>query len=512
MPERRAGMNDNELYDLAIVGGGINGAGIARDAAGRGLRVVLCERDDLANATSSASSKLVHGGLRYLERYEFRLVAEALGEREILLRTAPHIVTPLTFVLPWAPGMRPRWMLRIGLWLYDHLARRSRLAGSRAVDLAASAYGQGLASDYPRGFTYSDCWVDDARLVILNCRAAADLGADIRVRTEVRSAVREQGCWRISANAQGRPIELRARGLVNAAGPWVRTVLANLTGREPAHSIRLVKGSHIVTRRLYPGEHAFILQNDDGRVVLVIPYRRDLTLIGTTDIPHQGDAHEARISGEEIAYLCAAASRYFEHPVSSADVLWSYSGVRPLYDDGAANPSEVTRDYKLLVDEADALPLLSIYGGKITTYRKLAEHALARLKPWFPAMGSDWTATRALPGGDLGTSDRTRFAARIAVEYPALPAPLVGALVERHGTLVREVLGPARDLAGLGEHFGADLYAREVDHFVDREWARSADDVLWRRTKAGLELDDNSQQRVARHVAGRIERQAERRS
>ena len=496
-------MAQPELFDLLIIGGGINGAGIARDATGRGLKVLLCEQNDLASATSSASSKLIHGGLRYLEHYEFRLVAEALAEREALLRIAPHLVTPLTFVLPWMPGMRARWMLRVGLWLYDHLARRTLLPSSKAVMLAGSPLGASLKTGFERGFAYSDCWVDDARLVVANCLDAARRGATIRTRTRVLAAAREHDRWRVAISGTSGRSELWARALVNAAGPWVRSVMVAVSGAEPKHRIRLVKGSHIVTRRLYEGDHAFILQNDDGRVILVIPYRGHYSLIGTTDVPHVGKPEEAIISSQEIAYLCAAVNRYFRRAIASADVLWSFSGVRPLYDDGSANPSEVTRDYKLVVDAgARAAPLLSIYGGKITTYRRLAEQAPLKLKPWFPRLGPAWTANAPLPGGDC-TGGPAAAVAKIAGQYPELPHALLLALAARHGTAARSVLGDARTLSDLGTHFGESLYAREVDYLVANEWALTPDDILWRRTKAGLTLDDTSQRALARYMAAR---------
>ena len=478
-----------ELLDLIIIGGGINGAGIARDAAGRGLKVALCEQGDLASATSSASSKLIHGGLRYLEHYEFRLVAEALGERETMLRIAPHLVTPIRFVLPWVRSMRPRWMLRTGLWLYDHLARRSVLPAAQALDFRQSPFGDGLRPQITRGFAYSDCWVDDARLVIHNCLSAAESGARIQPRTRVVAARRDAESWHVTAHGPQGRFQLRSRALVNAAGPWVRSVLSEVLGCEPRHRIRLVKGSHIVTRQLYAGDHAFILQNVDGRVVLVMPYRGRYSLIGTTDIPHAGAPERAGISAEEIAYLCAAVNRYFLRAIGTADVLWSYSGVRPLYDDGAANPSEVTRDYRLLVDDEGGLPLLSIYGGKITTYRRLAEHALAKLARWFPHMGPEWTRAQTLAGGDIAGGP-VAYAHELAKAYPAIPVEVVIALAARHGSLARRVLGDA-------------LYAREVDYFVAHEWASSADDILWRRTKAGLTLDDNAQLALARYIVRR---------
>lgn len=496
-------MNEAVPYDLAIIGGGINGAGIARDAAGRGLKVVLFEQADLASATSSASSKLIHGGLRYLEQYEFRLVAEALAERETMLRIAPHLVAPLTFVLPRVAGMRPRWMLRLGLWLYDRLARRSVLPGARFLRFSKSPYGAGLDPALEDGFAYSDCWVDDARLVIANCMSAAQHGADILVRTRVTSARVEAKHWRVTTqDSKGVRKEYQARTLVNAAGPWVRTFLTDGLGRQPTHSIRMVKGSHIVTRALYAGDHAFILQNDDGRVVLVIPYRGAYSLIGTTDIPHQGRPDEAVISADELSYLCRAVNRYFIRGIASSDVLWSFSGVRPLYDDGSANPSEVTRDYKLLVDVESGAPLLSIYGGKITTYRRLAEHALEKLQAWFPGLKPDWTGKLPLPGGDFAGGTST-YAALLAARYPGLPIDYLHALVARHGSNTEAILGERRTPADLGGCFGDMLYACEVDYFIDHEWARTADDILWRRTKAGLVLDDNDQDALARYIAER---------
>jgi len=499
-------MSDTFVHDLAIVGGGINGAGIARDAAGRGLSVVLFEQGDLAGATSSASSKLIHGGLRYLEHYEFRLVAEALAERETLLGIAPHIIRPLTFVLPRVAGMRPRWMLRAGLWLYDHLARRSVLPSARSVRFAASPLGDGLKAGIDDGFTYSDCWADDARLVVLNCLSATERGASIHTRTQVTSVRPDAGRWRIAAHsAAGGRVEVAAKAIVNAAGPWVRTLLSDAFDRRPDHSIRLVKGSHIVTAPLYAGDHAFILQNDDGRVVLVMPFQGKYSLIGTTDIPHTGRPEDAVISADEIAYLCAAVNRYFKRTIGSADVLWSFSGVRPLYDDGSANPSEITRDYRLLVDTASGSPVLSIYGGKITTYRRLAEHAMEKLQPWFPQLSASWTGGQPLPGGDLPQGP-SAYARQLRARYAQLPEGLLTALVSRHGTNAEKVLGAATTTEDLGPCFGDNLYGREIDWFMDREWACTADDVLWRRTKAGLQLDDNAQDALTRYMAARASR------
>ncbi|HEX9672157.1 MAG TPA: glycerol-3-phosphate dehydrogenase [Burkholderiales bacterium] len=488
--------------DVLVIGGGINGAGIARDAAGRGLSVVLVERGDLANATSSASSKLIHGGLRYLELYEFRLVAEALAERETLLRVAGHLTWPLSFVMPHVPELRPRWMIRAGLFLYDHLARRSLLPGSRAVRLDAPPYGSGLAPALKHGFLYSDCRVDDARLVIANAHDAAARGARVLVGTECVAARREPGGWQVRLSSGE---EVRARALVNAAGPWVKQVLNERLGQPSADAVRLVRGSHIVVPRLYEGEHAFILQNDDRRVVFMIPYEERFTLVGTTDVPHDGDPSRPEASVAEVEYLCRAANRYLRRAVSPAEVLWRYAGVRPLYDDGSASPSAVTRDYVLRLDtDQGAAPVLSVFGGKITTYRRLAEYAIEKFAPWFPGMGPAWTADAPMPGATFPAGDVSRFLQRLEERHPQLPQPLLRALARRHGALAYDVLGNAAAAADLGAYFGAELYAREIDYLVEQEWAASAEDVLWRRTKAGLSLDAGQREAVARYLIQRL--------
>jgi glycerol-3-phosphate dehydrogenase len=493
--------------DLLVIGGGINGAGIARDAAGRGLTVLLAEQNDLASATSSASSKLIHGGLRYLEQYEFRLVREALAEREVLLRAAPHLVHPMRFVMPHVPELRPAWMIRAGLFLYDYLARRQTLPGSCAIDLRAAPYNAGLKPGLARGFAYSDCWVDDARLVIANARAAADMGASVLTRTACTEARREGRGWCVTLRSgQDRQAEVVARAVVNAGGPWVKSILAEVV-REPApFGLKLIKGSHIVVPRLYAGEHAFILQNDDRRVVFVYPYEQRHTLIGTTDVEVHGGPGPCVAGADEIEYLCRAANRYFARQLRHNDVVWSYCGIRPLFDDGESDPSAVTRDYVLRVDgAADAAPLLSVFGGKITTYRKLAEHALAKLAPWLPHMKGQWTETAFLPGGDPGGDDSAQHAAsRLLRDFPWLPAPLGEALAQRHGSKAHELLHGATCLGDLGQCFGADLYAREVDYFIRREWACTADDVLWRRTKAGLHLEPAQQQALNAYVVQRV--------
>src|SRR5688572_25426659 len=491
-----------DSYDLLVIGGGINGCGIARDAAGRGLSVLLVEKDDLAAHTSSSSSKLIHGGLRYLEHYEFRLVAEALAEREVLLNVARHLVWPARFVMPHVPGLRPRWMIRAGLFLYDHLARRASLPGSQAVRLDAPPYNSGLRRELKHGFIYSDCRVDDARLVVSNAMDARKRGAEILTRTECLYARREGNAWRATLSG-GR--EVGARAIVNAAGPWVKGVLNERLGQPSRDGVKLVKGSHIVLPQLYQGDHAFILQNDDRRVIFMIPYGELHTLVGTTDVPVDSDPGAARASDAEAEYLCRAVGRYLARPVDPAQIAWRYAGVRPLYDDGSSDPSAITRDYTLRVDDAGgAAPVLSVYGGKITTYRRLAEHALERLGTYFPAMQGDWTAAVPLLGADFSGTLREHSRDDFFRCYARLPEPILRGLFRRHGTLAREVLGESRTVNDLGEHFGAELYAREVDYLVAREWAVSADDVLWRRTKAGLHLSAPQREAVADYLAGRV--------
>jgi glycerol-3-phosphate dehydrogenase len=491
-----------ESYDLLVIGGGINGAGIARDAAGRGLSVLLVEKDDLGAHTSSASSKLIHGGLRYLEQYEFRLVAEALAEREVLLQIAPHLVWPARFVMPHVPALRPRWMISLGLFLYDHLGRRATLPRSRSVRLDRPPFDSGLKPHIRHGFEYSDCRVDDARLVIANALGARELGATVLTRTECTAARRERSQWLATLRGTEGERRVFARAIANAAGPWVKHVLNDRLGQPSRDSVRLVKGTHIVVPGLYGGAHAFILQNDDRRVVFMIPYEDGYTLIGTTDVPLQGDPGRAEASDEEVAYLCRAVSRYLVRPLAVEAVRYRYAGVRPLYDDGSRNPSTVTRDYTLRVDGGrDEAPVLSVFGGKITTYRRLAEQALTRLAPWFPQMRGAWTARPALPGGDLRGLSVEAFADdHLQRDHSWLPPGLSRILAHRHGGLAYDVLDNASSPGDLGPNFGAQLYAREIAYFVEREWARSADDVLWRRTKAGLHLTPEQSEAVARYV------------
>jgi glycerol-3-phosphate dehydrogenase len=477
-------------YDLAVIGGGVNGCGIARDAAGRGLSVLLVEQGDLAGATSSASTKLIHGGLRYLEQYAFHLVREALAEREVLLRAAPHIAWPLRFVLPHHAGLRPRWMIRLGLFLYDHLGGRNILPGSRTLDLRRDPAGAPLQAQFVSGFEYSDCWVDDARLVVLNARDAAARGADIRTRTRCTAARIEDGGWVLDLLPQDAPAtQARARALVNAAGPWVSSVLGAVVGQNAPARIRMVKGSHIVVRRLFAHDRCYIFQNADGRICFAIPYEDDFTLIGTTDQDYHGDPASVTSSAEEEAYLCAAVSAYLRQPVSPADIVWRYAGVRPLRDDGARAAQEATRDYSFtLTGQGDQPQLLSVFGGKITTYRRLAEAALHKLAPVFPGLGPPWTAGAALPGGDFPWDGKTVLIARLAARYPFLPAATCVRLTRLYGTQASDMLGDARQADDLGVDFGGGLTAREVDWLMRNEWARTAQDVLWRRSKLGLRL------------------------
>ena len=476
-------------FDLVVVGGGINGVGIARDAAGRGLKVLAVERRDLASATSSSSTKLIHGGLRYLEYYEFRLVREALSEREVLLQSAPHIIWPLRFVLPHEKTLRPAWMIQIGLFLYDHLGGRKRLPGSHRVSLSHAPYSEGLKPGHETGFEYSDCWVNDARLVVLNAVDARERGAEVMTRTSCIAAARDGGGWRVELQRDsGEKRTVRAKALVNATGPWAGEFLKRELGRSGAATLRLVKGSHIIVNRLYQGDHAFILQNADRRIVFTIPYEGKFTLVGTTDVPYEGDPAKTAISPEETRYLCDVVSRYFSKAISPADVVWSYSGVRPLFDeDGSESASAVSRDYVLdLEDDGGKAPLLNVFGGKITTYRRLSEHALQKLKPFFPAASGDWTKSATLPGGDIADADFEPFAARQASRYAWLPAATTRRLARAYGTRMDRVIGDARGINDLGRNFGADLYEREVAYLNQHEWAETAEDVLWRRSKLGL--------------------------
>ncbi|MBS0446620.1 MAG: glycerol-3-phosphate dehydrogenase [Proteobacteria bacterium] len=502
----RAGGALPATCDVLVVGGGINGAGIARDLAGRGASVVLCEKDDLAGHTSSSSTKLIHGGLRYLEYYEFSLVKKALAEREVLLKSAPHIMWPLRFVMPHDPGMRPVWMIRAGLFLYDHLARRELLAGSRTVDLRRHPAGEPLKPVFTKGFVYSDGWVDDARLVVLNAIDAVERGARLLTRCRCIDARRHDGAWRIRLQqADGSERQLVARALVNAAGPWAAQFLSEHAHAPRAKSLRLVKGSHIVVPKMFEHDHAYIFQNPDKRIIFAIPYEHDYTLIGTTDVEHHGPIGEVRIDQDEIAYLCAQASRYFAKAVQPEHVVWTYAGVRPLLDDESGDPSAVTRDYQLEFDAADG-PLMTVWGGKITTFRKLAEEAADQIAPALKLPRGAWTRQATLPGGDLaewmteqgiapgraGTDRFARYAAALEQRHAGLPAALLQRLARAYGTRADAVLeGP------LGAEVAPGLHEAELRYLHEHEWALAADDVLWRRSKLGLHYTPAQREAVA---------------
>ena len=487
-------------YDLAIIGGGLNGVSIARDAAGRGLSVLLCEQDDLAGHTSSASTKLIHGGLRYLEYYEFGLVRKSLQEREVLLRAAPHIIRPLSFVMPHSQSLRPAWLIRAGLFLYDHLGKRELLPGSQSVDLRTHAAGQPLKPEFTQGFMYADAWAEDARLVVLNAIDAAERGAKILPRTRCVSARRYADMWDVTLQPAGDrlPRLVHCRALVNAAGPWVMNVLRDTLGKQSQRNLRLAKGSHIIVRRLFEHDHAYLLQNPDRRILFAIPFERDFTLIGTTDVEFRGDPSAASITDAEIAYLCEMANRYFADAISPADVIWSYSGVRPLLADDAANLSAVTRDYLLESDAtSERAPLLSVFGGKITTYRRLAEDALGLLAQSLSHMKSAWTAGAPLPGGDIPNADFEGFLTEFRRSTPWLPEALARRYARAYGTRVDRLLAGARSLAELGEDFGDGLFEAEINYLVDQEWAQTAEDILWRRSKLGLHVSAETARRLA---------------
>jgi glycerol-3-phosphate dehydrogenase len=517
--------NSIQEFDLFIIGGGVNGCGIARDAAGRGMRVGLAEMNDLGSATSSASTKLFHGGLRYLEFLEFRLVREALVERETLLRAMPHISWPMRFVLPystnmrfesstpvsrivtaimpWLKARRPAWLIRLGLFLYDHLGGRELLPGTKTMDLRTDAAGKALKPEFRRAFEYSDCWIEDSRLVILNARDAMRHGATIMPRTRVVSARREAGSWVITLCDDTAEWQVRARMLVNAAGPWAETVIKGVVGQNSSDHIRLVRGSHIVTRRLFDHDRSYFLQGTDGRIIFAIPYEQDFTLIGTTDKDHPDAATPPVCTEEESDYLCDFASQYFARPVTKDDIVWRFSGVRPLYDDGAGSATAATRDYVLKTDDTDNVPLLNIFGGKITTYRKLAEAAMAEIAPRLENRHGPWTAGAPLPGGDFAVAEVAALIADLRRQYPFLDAAWARRLVRAYGTDAFEILGSASSMDQLGENFGATITAAELDWVMAHEWVATSDDFLWRRSKLGLVVTDSEAAAINDYVRGR---------
>lgn len=503
------------LYDLAIIGGGINGTGLARDAAGRGYSVYVCEKNDLASGTSSASTKLIHGGLRYLEYFEFRLVREALLEREVLWAIAPHVVRPLRFVLPHHKGLRPAWFLRLGLFLYDHLGGRKLLPKTKTLDLKSSPAGSPLKPGlFNKGFEYSDCWVDDARLVVLNAIDARAHGATIETRTGLVSAKRDGGIWiaTVADKQTGQTRQIRARALVNAAGPWASDVLGSrISSASTVARTRLVQGSHIVVPKLYDHAACYIFQNTDQRIIFAIPYEDDYTLIGTTDRDYLGDPAEAAITPQEVDYLCNAASEYFAKPVTADGIVWTFSGVRSLFEDGASEAQAATRDYVLDLDVSqDRAPLLSIYGGKITTYRRLAEHALEKLSPLLPGADvrtSGWTGEEPLPGGDFATNEFSEVVDELLVHCPFLARELAIRLVRSYGLRAYDVLGNAKSVEDLGRQFAAGLTAAEIDYLCTNEWAQTAEDILWRRSKLGLKMSAAERREVADYLIERASKQ-----
>ncbi len=495
-------------YDVVVIGGGINGAGVARDAAGRGLKVLLCEQDDLARYTSSSSTKLIHGGLRYLEHYDFKLVRHALLEREVLLRSAPHIIWPLRFILPHHRDLRPRWLIRLGLFLYDHIGGRKLLPKSWSVDLKKHVSGEALNDEFTSGFEYSDCWVQDSRLVVLNARDAADRGAEILVQTTCTDITAADDHWlvEICDKDSGTVSTVKSRSVVNAAGPWVEAVQKLQIRNKVEHGVRLVKGSHIVVNKLFDHEYTYIFQNADNRVLFAVPYEQNYTLLGTTDIEVTGDPAAVEVEQREIDYICEAVSSYFKKPVKSEDVVWSYTGVRPLFDDAAANASKVTRDYVIHLSESGP-PLVSIFGGKITTFRKLSEEVVDMILPRLPEFSKPefskselgnggslkaWTASSTLPGGDIPNADYDAFVKAKQAQFPWIPDDLLGGYTRNYGTMIDSLLGEAKSVADLGVHFGGDLYEAEVRHLMSNEWARCADDILWRRTRKGLHVPEGT--------------------
>lgn len=484
----------SDIFDIAVIGAGVNGAGIARDAAGRGLKVILCEKDDIAQATSSSSTKLIHGGLRYLEHYDFALVRHALGEREVLLRAAPHIIWPMRFILPYHKELRPRWLIRLGLFLYDNLGGRKLLPRSNSVNLKTHVAGENLKDAFTSGFEYSDCWVQDARLVTLNVMDAAARGADIRVRTECTEIIRSEDTWRVHLHDHltGHDESITARAIVNATGPWVEKTINLDEEHEASPSVRLVKGSHVVIKKIFDHPYAYIFQNADNRILFAVPYENDFTLLGTTDVEINAEPGTEKITQDEIDYICNSASEYFRTPISAEQIVWTYTGVRPLYDDASQNASKVTRDYKLDLDTLKGAPILSIFGGKITTYRKLAEEAVDMLKGPMGLNGTAWTATASLPGGDIPDANFDGFLEQCRDRYKWMDSAVLRDYARNYGTRIEQLVASATSMEELGEHFGGPLYVAEVRYLVEHEYARSAEDILWRRSKKGLHTPEGT--------------------
>ncbi len=497
---------EQKIYDIFIIGGGINGVGIARDAAGRGHSVYLAEMNDLASGTSSAATKLIHGGLRYLEHYEFSLVREALKEREILWAMAPFIIKPMRFILPYEKGLRPKWFLRLGLFIYDYIGGRKKLPPTKTINLKTDIAGKKLRHNFSTGFEYSDCFVDDARLVILNAKDAFNKGASINTRTKVISARQKNDIWEVKVKniLSGKTKTIKAKSLINAAGPWVDIITSKIENRDETKHIRLVKGSHIVVNKLFEHDKAYIFQNADNRIVFAIPYQEDFTLIGTTDVDYEGDPSDVSISSDELNYLCNLASHYFSQRVERSDVVWAYSGVRPLFDDGEIDAQNTTRDYVLkLENENNAPPLLNIFGGKLTTYRHLAQDALEKIETALNLKSEKWTANSSLPGGDFAIGTFDKLVLELKKQYPFMAHRQIKRMVRLYGTLTKDVLGDAKSRLDLGEDFGANLSAREVDYLIENEWAITLEDILWRRTKLGLFISKRDKNALEKYIANK---------
>ena len=486
----------NKIYDVFIAGGGINGLGIARDAAGRGYSVCLREMNDFASGTSSSSTKLIHGGLRYLEHYKFRLVQESLKEREILLNMAPHIIWPMRFILPHSKGMRPKWFLRLGLAIYDHLGFRKILPGTKHINLQNKDFNSPLKDFLKSGFEYSDCWVDDSRLVILNAIDAASKGASIKNYTKVINATSSNGLWTITtvSSLDDKVETVKAKTFVNASGPWVDDVLQKSLHVNNSKNVRLVRGSHIVVKKIYDGDKSYICQNKDGRIFFIIPYEDNFTLIGTTDIDHNKSADQVQISEQEKTYICESASSYLKQEITTKDIVWSYSGVRPLFDDGASMAQEATRDYVISAKEQNSSLIINIFGGKITTYRRLSESILEKIEGFLGKRSNAWTQHSKLPGGDIEVASLSKFEEKIKDKYEFFPDALIKRLARSYGKITFDIFGSAKSIDSLGKNFGAGLYETEVNYLVKNEWARSSGDILFRRSKLGLIMPDSGKE------------------